>query len=476
MQFRFHDTLTGALRDFEPVEAGRVRMYNCGPTVYSTPQIGNFRAWTAWDLLRRSLELGGYEVTQVMNITDVGHLTLDDIESGEDKLEAASRRTGRTAWEIAEHYTQEFFEGVRALGFREAHHFPRATDHVSEMIDITLGLIERGHAYATPAGNVYFSIETFPSYGRLSGNSVEALVAGARVAVVDEKRHPADFALWKRDPNHQMQWDSPWGRGFPGWHIECTAMSRKYLGDEIDIHTGGEDNVFPHHECEIAQADGFLGRPFVRYWLHNRHLLVDGRKMSKSSGTMYTQQDVAERGYSMRALRYMLGATHYRDPINFTWQGLADAETTVGRLDATLRGVVVDGAAPRDSAVDDAAQRASADFRAALADDLNTSAALAAVHGFRRFVNAHGPFSEKDGTTVRATFGELDSVLGLGLLDGGGTPEPDAADTAEVERLLAAREAARAARDFAESDRLRDALAEMGVTVEDTPQGQRWHR
>ncbi len=476
MPFRLQDTLTGETREFEPLEPGVVRMYNCGPTVYSSPHLGNYRAWTWPDVLRRALELAGYRVRQVMNLTDVGHLTLDDIESGEDKLEAAARREGRTAWQIAERYIAEFFEVVERLNLRRAEAYPRATDHVADMIEIIAGLIERGHAYVTEAGNVYFDVSTFPAYGRLSKNSVEDLVAGARVEVLTEKRHPADFALWKRDPNHQMQWPSPWGEGFPGWHIECSAMARKYLGDTLDIHTGGEDNVFPHHECEIAQSEGFLGRPFVRFWLHNRHLLVDGRKMAKRDGTFHTFRDVEERGHSMRALRYLLLSTHYRLPMNFTWDSLAAAERTVAGLDAAVRAAVADASRADRPEVAAQAAASEAQFLAALEDDLNVSAALAVVHEFRSFVNRSAPFSTADAARVRAAWERLDSVLGLELLAQADAAPAAREDDAEIQALVDARTAARAAREWARADALRDELAARGIALEDTPAGVRWSR
>ncbi len=476
MAFRFHDTLTGATRDFEPREPGVVRMYNCGPTVYSSPQIGNYRAWTFVDVLRRSLELGGYDVRQVMNLTDVGHLTLDEIESGEDKLEAASRIEGKTAWEIAQHYIDEFFEAVARLNFARADEYPRATDHIAEMIEIVEGLIASEHAYVTDAGNVYYDVSSFPAYGHLSKNKLEDLDAGARVGVLDEKRHPSDFALWKRDEKHQMQWDSPWGRGFPGWHIECSAMSRKYLGDELDIHTGGEDNVFPHHECEIAQSEGFTGKTFVRFWLHNRHLLVDGRKMSKSGGTAYSFEDVMARGYSARALRYLLLQTHYRLPMNFTWQALDAATSAVASLDVAVRGMVEDATAAGDAALSATCDRLDAAFLAALEDDLNVSAALASVHELKSLANKHGPFSASDAARVRATWERFDSVLGLDLLATAAAEPETHADDAEIQALVDARTAARVARDWGRADELRDELAARGIKLEDGADGVRWSR
>jgi cysteinyl-tRNA synthetase len=341
------------------------------------------------------------------------------------------------------------------------------------MLEMIEALVAKGDAYVTEGGNVYFAVERFPAYGRLSKNSIDDLVAGARVAVLDEKRHPADFALWKRDENHQMQWDSPWGRGFPGWHAECSVMARKYLGDTIDIHTGGEDNVFPHHECEIAQSESFTGKKFVRYWLHNRHLLVDGGKMSKSEGTMYTVQDVEERGGSLRALRYLLLSVHYRLPINFTWEAFAGADATVKSLDAFVRTLSSDEGVADRPEVAALCEKTDADFLAALCDDLNISPALAAVHDFRHAVNKAGTLSSGDLDRVKATLGRVDSVLGLDLLAQGAS----GADDAEIDALVAERQAARAAKDWARADEIRDELAARGIVVEDTADGGvRWYR
>jgi cysteinyl-tRNA synthetase len=475
MSFRFHDSLTRTVREFVPGEPGVVRMYNCGPTVYSEPQLGNWRSNVCWDVLRRALELGGFRVRQVMNVTDVGHLTVDDVADaeGEDKLEAAARRERLDAWAIARKYTESFHAGRRKLRLRDAEAYPKATDHVAEMVAHVGELVRRGHAYVAPSGNVYFAVSTFPAYGRLSGNRVEELDAGARVEVLSEKRDPADFALWKRDEHHQMQWDSPWGRGFPGWHIECSAMARKYLGDTLDIHTGGEDNVFPHHECEIAQSEALTGKPFARFWLHTRFLLVDGQKMSKSKGTQYVLADVEARGHSFRALRYMLLATHYRQPMNFTWDALAGAAETVGSLDAAVRRLATDPKVPDDPALGAAADDAGKAFLAALEDDLNVSAALAVVHGFRGELNRRAALSPGDLARARARLAAFDEVLGLDLL----AQEPGAsAGDAEIDRLVAEREAARKARDFAKADRLRGEIAARGVVLEDTPRGVVWRR
>jgi cysteinyl-tRNA synthetase len=320
MTLHLHNTLARSKQEFAPVEPGRVRMYNCGPTVYGRAHIGNFRAFLFADVLRRWLELSGYDVRQVMNITDVGHVRDDDPDSADDKMDAAARRERQDPWQIAEKYTDLFLKDVDALGIRRAHHYPRATQHIAGMIAIIERLVASGHAYRV-GGNVYYDVSRFPGYGRLSGNTAEDLLAGARIEVNEEKRDARDFALWKTDARHIMQWDSPWGRGFPGWHIECSAMSRALLGEgTLDIHTGGEDNVFPHHECEIAQSEGAFGVPFVRFWMHTRFLQVDGGKMSKSLGNLYSVDDIAARGYPPAALRFAMLRGHYRQVLNFTWE------------------------------------------------------------------------------------------------------------------------------------------------------------
>jgi cysteinyl-tRNA synthetase len=480
--FRFHDSLTRQVREFTTIEPGVVRMYNCGPTVYGKQQIGNYRSYVCWDVLRRALELGGYKVRQIVNITDVGHLVVDDVADagGEDKMEFAAKRDKLDAWGVAKKYTEYHFACLKKLNILDAERFPRATDHVKEMIAHVEGLVANGHAYATPSGNVYFSVKSFPAYGRLSGNTVEALEAGARVEVLEEKRAPEDFALWKRDEKHQMQWDSPWGRGFPGWHIECSAMARKYLGDTLDIHTGGEDNAFPHHECEIAQSESLTGKPFVRFWMHTRFLLVDGAKMSKSKGTMYVVEDVEARGVPARVLRYFLLSAHYRAAMNFTWEALDGARTTVDGLDAMVRGLAADASRADRGEVAAACDKAGRDFLAALQDDLNISAALSVVHEFRAFVNKSGPYSIADLARVRGRISAIDSVLGLGLLEGGAATR-DAADgatgpDAPIDALVAERQSARKARDFAKADAIRKELDAKGIVLEDTPNGVRWFR
>ncbi len=508
--FRFHDSLTRQLKAFDVPKDREVRIYTCGPTVYSKVHLGNYRAYTCWDVLRRSLELGGHKVRQVVNITDVGHLTDDDFADaeGEDKLEAQSRREGRTAKEVAAYYTQYFFDVAKKLNWRLAADpdtdHPRATAYVRNdaephdvrtMIGHVEELIRRGNAYATPTGNVYFDVASFPAYGRLSGNTIEQLVAGARVEVLTEKRHPADFALWKRDEKHQMQWDSPWGRGFPGWHIECSVMSRALLGDTLDIHTGGEDHLFPHHECEIAQSEAVTGKPMSNLWMHNRFLLVDGAKMSKSKGTMYVLEDVEqhfeaktdeEKRRVHRALRYFLLSTHYRAPMNFTWEALDGASEGVGRLDEMVRDLVESPSTPDREEIQAASDDAGTRFLRALQYDLNVSDALSVVHEFRVFVNSRGPFSPSDLQHVVNRIKSFDSLLGLNF---GQVHRVEAGSTIQfgqrvdvvisnprIDGLVADREAARKARDFARADAIRRELEAEGVVIKDTPTGVRWFR
>ena len=300
MPLTLYNTFSKALEPFQPLKPGEVKMYNCGPTVYDYAHIGNFRSYVFADLLRRYLEYRGLAVWQVMNITDVGHMVAD-AEEGEDKVEASAKEQKKTPWEIAQFYTEAFLEDAKRLGFKEPMKRPKATEHVAEMVGMVKTLLEKGYAYES-SGSVYFDVRKFKRYGKLSGNTLRRLKAGARKEPAPGKRYPLDFALWIKKPGHLMQWDSPWGKGYPGWHIECSAMAMRYLGERIDIHTGGEDNIFPHHEAEIAQSEGATGRKFASYWLHVRHLLVNGEKMSKSLGNFFTLRDLLAKGHEPAAI------------------------------------------------------------------------------------------------------------------------------------------------------------------------------
>ena len=471
---KLYNSLTNQVEEFVPQVPGKVRMYNCGPTVYKRQHIGNFRAFVMADLLRRSLEYQGFEVTQIMNITDVGHLTEDDLvdSQGECKLQKEAAKRQMDPWQIARAEEQNFKDDLALMEIPPAHEYPRATEHIPEMISMIETLLEKGLAYEVE-GNVYFDITKWPAYGTLSGNRLDELEAGAsgRVDERSDKRHPLDFSLWKQDPKHLMQWDSPWGRGFPGWHIECSAMSRKYLGDTLDIHTGGPDNKFPHHECEIAQSEGCTGQTYVRYWVHCGWLEIGGRKMSKSKGKLYTVPELLELGYSGRDLRLLMLKQHYRAPLPFDLELVDEAKKLRGKLNNFVAHEMKrrpDGES--DGSIQDAIDTAEKKFRAALADDLNTSVAFAVIHEFMNTVNRLQP-SKVDADRVVEFMQKLDSVFGV-LDPIGGEVSLDE----EIQGLIQQRRQARKDRDFALADQIRDDLLARGIELVDTPQGTEWRQ
>ncbi len=519
MAFRLYDTRLKKQVDFQPIESGKVKIYNCGPTVYSTAHIGNFRSFVFADLLRRYFEYSGFEVSQVMNITDVGHLTEDDRADagGEDKLQKMARELGWDPYKVAQHFEQGFHSDRKALGIVDAHEYPRATEHVPDMLVQVQQLLDRGHAYIPEGtGEAYFDISSFKEYGQLSGKKVEDLEAGARVEVNDVKKHPADFALWKTDESHLMQWDphddKTWEgypgarpklderlkRGFPGWHIECSAMSSRYLGEAFDLHTGGEDNIFPHHECEIAQACGATGAEYSRYWMHVRHLLVDNKKMSKSAGTLYTLEDLTAKGYSPLEMRYLLISNHYRQPMNFTLEGLDAARASIGRLQ-NCRDLLVERGATTGEAnaqVGEAITKLDEGFAAGLDDDLNVANALAALFEFVATVNRLQPVGD-DAKAALAALDRADHVIGVlsresksGVIT---QAELDAAiasapavdhikallaqstvTAAELRDIAIGRHAARKNKDWGTADAIRDGLKALGVQFEDLADGVRF--
>ncbi|MEM7408396.1 MAG: cysteine--tRNA ligase [Pseudomonadota bacterium] len=457
MKLRLYDTYARELRDFEPLKAGEVGMYACGPTVYNYAHIGNLRTYVFEDVLRRVLAFNGYAVHHVMNITDVGHL-VSDADSGEDKMEAGSRRTGKTAWEIAELYTQAFKADVAALNVLEPQVWCRATDHIAEQIADIEAIEAKGLTYQTSDG-VYFDTSQQESYGFLARLDKKGLQAGARVDT-GEKRNPTDFALWKFSPadeQRQMEWESPWGVGFPGWHIECSAMSAKYLGPLFDIHCGGKDHIPVHHSNEIAQSEACYGTRLANYWLHGYFLQTDSAKMAKSSGEFLRMQTLIDRGYDPLAYRYLCLTAHYRSDMNFSWDSLDGAATALDRLRNAYHGW---GQAHAGVDPDFYAR-----FEACVNDDLNTSKALAVVWELVR--------SDLPKARRRATLDAFDVVLGLELA----TWQP-AVDSVpdEVMALVRERDAARTDKRWADADQLRDAVGQLGYRIEDTPGGSVAHK
>ena len=456
---RLHNSLTRRTEPLVPLEPGRVTVYTCGSTVYKYAHIGNLRTYLFGDLLHRTLEYLGYEVRYVKNITDVGHMRDDQLDAieGEDKIERAAETEGKSPAEIADFYTRAWLEDEALINILPADVMPKATDHIAEMLDLTERLVANGLAYEVD-GTIYFDVSAFPGYGQLSGQKVEETHAGHRVEVESDKRDPADFALWKRAGERRlMKWPSPWGDGFPGWHIECSAMSLKHLGERFDVHTGGIDLKFPHHEDEIAQSEGALGHPVVSVWMHGEFLTMDDAKMAKSAGNIIRVAELPDLGYEPLAFRYLALTAHYRSKLDFTDDAMHAATSGLARLRRAASG--------SDEPVDLSAEpmRAyRARFTDAVADDLGTPRGLAIAHE----VAADPSLTDAQ---RRALLLDFDRVLGLSLElpAEADVPLPDGAA-----ELLERRAAARAARDFGASDALRDELADLGVEVRDTPEGQ----
>ena len=460
---RIYNTLTRKLEQLEPLEPGHVRLYTCGPTVYDYAHIGNFRAYIWEDLLRRSLVLDGFRVTQVMNITDI-----------EDKIINKMASEGLTLEQATRPYIDAFFDDIDTLRIQRAEHYPRATEHIADMVAIAKALEQRGLTYESH-GSLYFKIDAFSGYGRLSNLENREVLSGARIDSDEYGKDDArDFVLWKGRREGEPSWPSPFGEGRPGWHLECSAMAMKYLGESFDLHTGGVDNIFPHHENEIAQSEGATGKRFVRYWMHAAHLMVDGEKMAKSKGNFYTLRDVLERGHEPRAIRLLLLGTHYRSPLNFTFEALAKATSEVQRLEDMAARLDREPAREEgnDELFDARIDEELAEFKRALAADLNVSTAFSAV--FRSVREAHqalnrGELPADSRARLATAMGVFHSVLDL-------APGEDAGLDLEVETLIARRNDARKAKDFTASDRIRDELAARGILLEDTPQGTVWKR
>ncbi len=461
MALRFFDTLSGSLREFVPLHAGEVRMYTCGPTVHDYAHIGNFRTFLFEDLLRRYLRHKGFHVIQVMNLTDV-----------DDKIIRKAAAQGLPIAEYTRVYTEAFFEDLKTLNIEAAEFYPKATEHIDAMATLIDQLVEKGHAYAMD-GSIYFRIASFPAYGRLAKLDASGLKAGARVDADEyDKENVRDFVLWKAPREGDPVWQTRLGPGRPGWSIECSAMSMKYLGEAFDIHTGGVDNIFPHHENEIAQSEAATGKPFVRYWLHAEHLQMVGEKMAKSLGNYYTLREVLAEGYPARAVRYaLLTGAHYRHKLNFSLDLIAAAEGTLKRLDDFVARV---RAAP-DGATGRAAEpvlKARAAWESALDDDLNLPVALRHLFDLVREVNRlieAGSLGTQGKGQVLDLLQDIDRILGVLRL------EEQTLD-ADVERLVTQREAARASGNFKQADAIREDLASHGILLEDTKQGVRWKR
>jgi len=453
MAMQVFNSLTRRVEPLEPIAENTIRLYTCGPTVYNFAHIGNFRAYTFEDILRRVVQFNGMKIKQVMNLTDV-----------DDKTIRGANAAGVALTDYTKTYKDAFFADLKVLNIQPAEVYPAATDHIPEMIALVEKLVEKGVAYKSDDGSVYFAVTKFPGYGKLAHIDFDHQRTGARCAADEyDKENVGDFALWKawEESDGPVGWDSPWGRGRPGWHIECSAMSMKYLGETFDLHTGGIDNLFPHHENEIAQAEAATGKEFVKTWMHCAHLRVNGEKMSKSLGNFFTLRDLLDKGWKGREIRYVLVNAHYRQGLNFAFSALEDARRALERIDRCVDALA---ARANDEPAPAFAQEALDAFTAAVNDDLNTPKAFAALFDLVRQTNASGTCSK----AVLDVFRKMDSVLGVIFFGKAEKTEVPA----EVQALLDARAAARAAKNWAESDRLRDAIAAAGWVVKDSKDGQ----
>ncbi|MEJ2705449.1 MAG: cysteine--tRNA ligase [Sedimentisphaerales bacterium] len=489
MSLQLHNSLTKRKEEFAPLEEGRVGIYVCGPTVYGHAHLGHAKSYVSFDVLVRYLRYLGYNVTYVQNITDVGHLT-DDADEGEDKIGEQAKREKRHPMAIAEFYARSYFEDMDRLNCARPDISPRASGHITEQIELVKTLLEKGYAYEVN-GSVYFDVSKFKDYGKLSGRNVEEMVAGARVEVSPDKKNPVDFALWKKaEPNHIMQWPSPWGMGYPGWHLECSVMSMKYLGKTIDIHGGGLENQFPHHECEIAQSEAANDAPFVRYWLHNNMVTVDGQKMGKSLNNFITLKQAfagsherLTRSYDPLAVRQLILNSHYRSPLDFSDAALFAAQSGYNRITEAVKAVRKRLANAPEGQVDnetaDQLKQLTEKFETAMNDDLNTSVGLSVVFDLVRLANT----VLQNGKATAGTLGAVNELFGklggdvLGIVRDeypqAGTADDEMTDKL-VNILIEQRAQARKNKDFAAADGLRNRLDEIGIALEDTPEGTTW--
>ncbi|MFA5675214.1 MAG: cysteine--tRNA ligase [Christensenellales bacterium] len=452
---KLYNTMTKTKEEFVPAEAGKVTIYVCGPTVYDYFHIGNARPFIIFDTLRRYFEYIGYNVTFVQNFTDV-----------DDKMIARAEREKVTLCSLGERFIEEYYKDARALGIKPATVHPRATRHMAEIISLIETIIKNGHAYQS-GGDVYFDVRSFPGYGNLSGQSMDELLAGARADVFEQKKNPGDFALWKAAKPGEYSWDSPWGKGRPGWHIECSAMSMKYLGETIDIHAGGQDLIFPHHENEAAQSEAATGKPFAKYWMHNGYINVDNEKMSKSKGNFFTVRDISQK-YDLKVVRLFMLSAHYRSPINFSEELIAQAASAMARIKNfrhNLKHISASGNVS-DTKAEGLIGLLTERFKQAMDDDLNTAEALGAIFEFIRDINIEfeNGADAKDAVKALKAFDKLLDVLGF-------APEDDSVPE-EILELARKRKEARAERDFAQADAYRDSISALGYTIKDTPDGE----
>jgi cysteinyl-tRNA synthetase len=504
MGLRLYNTLTRKVEDFKPLEEGRVGIYVCGPTVYGHAHLGHGKSYVSFDVLVRYLRYLGYTVDYVQNITDVGHLT-DDADAGEDKIGKQAARERKHPMAIAEYYTRSYFEDMDALNCLRPDISPRATGHIPEQIELVQTLIEKGYAYEVN-GSVYFDVSKWPSYGRLSGRNVEDMQAGARVDINEEKRHPADFALWKKaEPGHIMQWNSPWGRGYPGWHLECSAMSMKYLGRTIDIHGGGIENQFPHHECEIAQSEAANGVPFVRTWMHHNMVTVDGQKMGKSLNNFITLKQIfsthtehkherLSRKYDPLAVRQLILQSHYRSPIDFSDAALSAAQSGYDKITNTVKSLrkkieKIPGKIEEtpgseiNEYVKSQLQQNREKFETAMNDDLNTSIALSIIFKIATITNEYINYPGPDKVT-KSSLLEIDkffrnlggNVLGIIKDEYDQQVESDDIKRYElaIDGIIEWRNEARRNKNFVIADKLRGILGSVGIILEDKPDHTSW--
>ena len=474
---KVYNTLMQQKEEFKPLQSGKVGMYVCGVTPYNYPHIGNARPFVTWDVIKRYFRKCGYEVRHIQNFTDV-----------DDKIIRTANEQGVTWKDIADRYIDGYFEAMDALGVQHADLYPRVSDHIPDIIAMIETLVDRGYAYPLE-GDVYFSVEKFPEYGKLSGRKLEDMQAGARIEVDERKHHPMDFALWKAAKPGEPYWESPWGKGRPGWHIECSTMSLKYLGKTFDFHGGGSDLIFPHHENEIAQSQCSCGdyHSFARYWLHNGFITIHEEKMSKSKNNFFTVQDILKK-YPGEVLRFFILQTHYRSPLDFSDERLKEAQVSLGRLQNSLDYAQELSAMEGDAATaSELAQKAAGykkDFYAAMDDDFNTALAISYLFAlskdiniyYNEVVNQKAAFDAADFAAAKAVYEEMAEIIGI--FEAGATEAPavDGLSAEDIEALLAEREAARAAKNWGRADEIRDELKEKGIVIEDSSTGTRWKR